>query len=159
SVLYLATIKGVLQSTDDGSTWTVSLSLTEGATTVVSAAAATFAGSSSGDVYQLSGSSWTKLGHPGTGAIHDLAVDPFDTKVVYANVDDQDAWNQCLYASLDGGISWNPINCNLFSIGAQAIAFSQITPHRLFVGDDGSGRILYFTGDGNPNPHILFGAF
>lgn len=159
SGLYLATRRGVLQSTDDGSTWTVSLSLTEGATTVVSAAGTTLAGTAAGDVYQLSGSTWAKLGHPGTGAIHDLAVDPFDTKVVYANVDDQNAWNQCLYASLDGGTNWTAVNCNLFSIGPQAIAFSHVTPHRLFVGDDGSGRILYFTADGNRNPTISFGAF
>jgi hypothetical protein len=158
-VLYLASRKGVLSSTDDGSTWTVSLSLKEGATTVVTAAGATFAGSASGDVYRLSGSSWTKLGHPGTGPIHDLAVDPFDTKVVYANVDDKAAWNECLYASLDGGTSWTAINCNLFSIGSQAIAFSNVVPHRLFVGDDGSGAILYFKGDGNPNPTVSHGAF
>ena len=156
--LYLASRKGVLQSTDDGSTWKVSLSLAKGATTVVTAAGATFAGSTSGDVYHLSGSSWTKLGHPGTGPVHDLAVDPFDTKVVYANVDDKTAWNQCLYASLDGGSKWTAVNCNLFSIGSQAIAFSNVTAHRLFLGDDGSGSVLYIKGDGNPNPQISRGA-
>jgi hypothetical protein len=159
AVLYVATRKGVLQSTDDGSTWTVSLPLTKGATTVVTAAGATFAGSASGYVYRLSGFSWTKRGHPGTGPIHDLAVDPFDPKVVYANVDDKAAWNECLYASLDGGSNWTSINCNLFSIGSQAIAFSKVVPHRLFVGDDGSGAILYFKGDGNPNPTVSYGAF
>ena len=157
--LYVASRKGVLLSTDDGSTWTVSLALKEGATTVVTAAGATFAGSGGGDVYHLSSTSWTKLGHPGTGAIHDLAVDPFDTKVVYANVDDKSAWNECLYASVDGGTNWSAINCNLFSIGSQAIAFSNVTPHRLFVGDDGSGAVLYFKGDGNQNPQIFSGAF
>jgi hypothetical protein len=157
--LYLASRKGVLRSTDDGSTWNVSLPLKPGATTVVTAKGVTFAGSASGDVYRLSGSKWTKLGHPGTGAIHDLAVDPFNTRVVYANVDDQTAWNQCLYGSLDGGVSWTAINCQLFSIGPQAIAFSNVTPHRLFVGDDGSGAVLYFKGDGNPNPNISSGAF
>ena len=158
TTLYLATRKGVLQSTDDGSTWTVSLPLTDGATTVVTAAGATFAGSTDGDVYQLSGSSWTKLGHPGTGAIHDLTVDPFNTKAIYASVDDKGVWNECLHASTDGGTNWTAINCNLFSIGSQAIAFSSVTPHRLFVGDDGSGYILYFKGDGNPNPTISQGA-
>jgi len=158
SVLYLASSKGVLQSSDDGSTWTVSLSLSEGATTVVTAADATYAGSASGVVYLLSGSSWTKQGHAGTGAIHDLAVDPFNTKVVYANVDDANAWNQCPYASLNAGVKWTAVNCNVFSIGPQAIAFSNVTPHRLFVGDDGSGSILYFAGDGNANPSLHAGA-
>jgi hypothetical protein len=158
-VLYLASRKGVLRSTDDGSTWKVSLPLKQGATTVVTAKGVTFAGSASGDVYRLSGSAWTKLGHPGSGAIHDLALDPFNTRVIYANVDDQATWNQCLYASLDGGVSWAATNCQLFSIGSQAIAFSQVTPHRLFVGDDGSGSVLYFKGDGNPNPTVNNGAF
>ncbi|MGA9640356.1 MAG: hypothetical protein WBQ72_03075 [Terriglobales bacterium] len=158
SVLYLASSKGVLQSTDDGSTWTVSLALTDGATTVITAAGVTYAGSTDGDVYQLNGSSWTKLGHPGTGAIHELAVDPFNTKVVYASVDDQSAWNQCPHASVDGGNTWVAVNCNLFSIGSQTIAFSNVTQHRLFVGDDGSGCILYFTGDGNPNPTLNCGV-
>jgi len=158
SVLYLASRKGVLQSTDDGSTWTVSLSLTEGATTVVTAAGATFAGTAKGDVYQLSGSSWTKLGHPGTGAIHDLALDPFSTQIIYASVDDKAAWNQCLYGSIDGGSNWTTINCDLFSIGSQAIAFSNVTPHRLFVGDDGSGSVLYLKADGSSNPTINRGA-
>ena len=126
---------------------------------MVTAAGVTYAGSGNGDVYQLSGTSWTKVGHAGTGAIHDLAVDPFDTKVVYASVDDKAVWNQCLYASLDGGTKWNAINCGLFSIGSQAIAFSNVTPHRLFVGDDGSGAILYFKGDGNQNPQISHGAY
>ena len=158
TVLYLASSKGVLQSVDDGSTWTVSLSLANGATTVVSAAGATFAGSTDGDVYQLSGSSWTKLGHPGKGPIHDIALDPFNVKVLYAAVDDSNAWNQCPYASVDGGKTWKAVNCNLFSIGSQALVFSQVTPHRLFAGDDGSGCILYFTGDGNANPSIKCGA-
>jgi hypothetical protein len=156
--LYVASRKGVLLSTDDGSTWSVSLSLKTGATTVVTAAGNTFAGSASGDVYQLSGSSWKKLGHPGTGAIHDLAVDPFNIKVIYTNVDDQNVWNQALYASTDGGFNWTAINCQC-SIGPQAIAFSNVTQHRLFMGDDGSGAILYFKGDGNPNPQISTGAF
>ncbi len=158
TVLYLASRKGVLQSTDDGGTWAVSLALKEGATTVVTAAGATFAGSTSGDVYQLSGSSWTKLGHPGTGAIHDLAVDPFNTQVVYASVDDKAAWNQDLYGSIDGGNTWTAVNCNC-SIGAQAIAFSNVTKDRLFLGDDGSGSVLYLKADGNSNPTISRGAY
>ena len=158
SVLYLASSRGVLASTDDGSTWTVSLPLSDGATTVVTAANATYAGSTDGDVYQLNGSSWTKLGHPGTGPIHDLTVDPFNTLVVYASVDDANAWNQCPHASIDGGNTWTAVNCNLFSIGSQTLAFSNVTPHRLFAGDDGSGSILYFTGDGKANPTLHAGV-
>jgi photosystem II stability/assembly factor-like uncharacterized protein len=158
-VLYLASRKGVLKSTDDGSTWSVSLPLKDGATTVVTAKGATLAGSMNGDVYQLTNSSWTKLGHPGSGPIHDLAIDPFNTQIVYAAVDDKNAWNQCPYASTDGGSKWTAVNCNAFSIGSQSLVFSNVTPHRLFFGDDGSGAVLYIHADGNPNPTINHGSF
>ena len=157
--LYVASRKGVLASTDDGTTWSVSLSLKEGATTVVSAKGSTFAGTMNGDVYHLTNSTWTKVGHPGSGPIHDLAVDPFNTQMIYASVDDKAAWNQCPYASTDGGSKWTAVDCNLFSIGSQTIAFSNVTPHRLFLADDGSGAVLYIHADGNPEPSLNHGAY
>ena len=157
SALYLATRQGIMASTDDGATWTITLQITTGATTVVTAGGATYAGSTAGDVYRLNAGVWTKTGHPGTGPVHDLAVDPFNTQVVYANVDDVTAWNQDLYGSIDGGVTWKEINCNC-SVGAQAIAFSLVVPNRIYLGDDGGGYIFYFTADGNPNPTISDGA-
>ena len=157
SKVYLASRRGILISSDDGATWRVSLAITAGTTTVVTAGGATFAGTTSGDVYRLKAGVWTKTGHPGSGPVHDLAVDPFNTKVVYANVDDAAAWNQDLYGSIDGGHTWTFINCNC-SIGAQAIAFSLVVPDRIYLGDDGSGVIFYFTANGNPNPQMNFGA-
>lgn len=156
--VYLASRRGVLVSSDDGATWTVSLADISGANTVVTAAGATFAGTTAGDVFRLkSGGGWTMTGHPGTGPIHDLAVDPFNTKVVYANVDDPSAWNQNLYGSIDGGVTWTRVNCQC-SIGPQAIAFSLVVPDRLYMGDDGSGVIFYFTANGSSNPSMNFGA-
>ncbi len=155
--LYLATRRGVLVSADDGATWAVSLAVTDGATTVVTASGATYAGTADGNVFRLKGAAWTETGHVGTGAVHDLAVDPFNARVVYANVDDQAAWNQDLYGSIDGGKTWTAINCPC-SIGAQAIAFSLVVPHRLYLGDDGGGYIYHFTANGNPNPTIVYGA-
>jgi hypothetical protein len=157
SKLYLASRRGILVSADRGATWNVSLPVTAGATTVVTAGGATFAGTTSGDIYRLKSGAWTKTGHPGSGPVHDLAVDPFNSKVVYANVDDVSAWNENLYGSIDGGHTWSFINCNC-SIGAQAIAFSLVVPNRLYLGDDGSGVIFYFIADGNPNPRMSFGA-
>ncbi len=147
TTLYLATLRGVISSSDTGATWTVALSVPGGATTVVTAGGATFAGSTAGDVYALAGGRWTKLGHPGTGPVHDLAVDPFKPTTIYANVDDKTAWNQDLYASLDGAKTWTRVNGN-WSLGSQAIAFSLVVPHRIYLGDDGSGTIFHFTADG-----------
>ena len=157
SALYVASSRGVLVSTDDGATWSVSLIDSSGATTVMTASGVTYAGTMGGDVYILNGTTWTKTGHPGSGPIHNIAIDPFKTTTVYANVDDANAWNENLYGSLDGGKTWKFINCNC-SIGAQALAASVVVPHRMYLGDDGGGAIYYFTADGNPNPIIHYGA-
>jgi hypothetical protein len=157
STLYVATSRGVLASVDDGATWTVSLSVASGATTVVTAAGATYAGSMAGDVYRLSGGTWTLTGHPGTGPVHNIAIDPFKVATVYANVDDASAWNENLYGSIDGGVTWKFINCPC-SIGAQALAASLVVPHRMYLGDDGGGTIYNFIADGNPNPVFHSGA-
>ena len=157
SKVFVATRRGVLVSHDDGATWKVSLASAAGASTVMTAAGVTYAGTTSGDVYRFKSGAWTKTGHPGSGPVHNLAIDPFNTKIVYANVDDPAAWNQNLYGSIDGGHTWRFINCNC-SIGAQAIAFSLVVPNRIYMGDDGSGVIFYFTADGNPNPNMSFGA-
>lgn len=156
ATLYLATRRGVLASADDGATWTTSLSLSKGATTVVTVSKFTYAGGANGDVYRLAGGRWERLGHPGTGAIHDVAVDPFDTDTIYSNVDDVGIWNERLYGSVDGGKTWIRIHCRC-SVGAQAIAFSRVVPHRLFLGED-SGYFVYFNADGNPHPKQSFGT-
>jgi hypothetical protein len=155
--LYLASRRGVLVSADDGATWKISLPSTAGATSVVTAGGATLAGDAGGNVFRLSGDRWSIVGHPGTGAIHDIAIDPFDSNIVYANVDDARVWNQHLYGSIDGGKSWASVNCPC-EVGAQAIAFSLVVPGRLYLGDDGSRSILYFTARGNRNPAMSRGA-
>jgi len=156
--LYLASRRGVLESADDGLSWNVSLASASGATTVVTAAGATFAGDASGNVFRLRGDTWSLAGHPGTGAIHDIAIDPFHTRVVYANVDDQKAWNQVLWGSVDAGKSWTRIFCHC-SVGEQAVAFSLVVPDRLYLGDDGgNGSILYFSADGDAHPRISSGG-
>lgn len=150
--LYLATRRGVLASSDDGKTWSTSLPLAKGATTVTTASNDTYAGGSNGYVYALSSGLWQRLGHPGTGAIHDIAVDPLDIDVIYASVDDTGIWNQNLYGSIDGGETWTRIYCRC-AVGAQAVAFSHVVRRRLYLGED-SGYLVYLTADGNPKPKI-----
>lgn len=157
STVFVANSEGVLSSKDDGATWTVSASIAGGASTVESISGATFAGSMAGDVYSLSGGTWTLVGHPGTGPVHNIAIDPFHTNIIYANVDDANAWNENLYASIDGGKTWKMIFCNC-SVGAQALAMSNAVADRVYLGDDGGGSIYYFTADGNQHPTIHFGA-
>lgn len=158
ATLYLASRRGVLVSHDGGAAWHVALASKAGATTVVTAAGATFAGDARGNVFQLQRGRWRRTGHPGTGAIHDIAIDPFDTQTVYANVDDRRAWNQILYGSVDGATTWTRVDCEC-SIGAQAIAFSKVTAHRLYVGDDGgNGAIRYLVADGSAHPRMYDGA-
>lgn len=158
ATLYLATLRGILASTNDGKSWTLSLQISGGATSVVTAGGSTLAGSAGGDVYALSHGKWTKVGRPGTGAIHNIAIDPFRPATVYASVDDKAAWNQDLYASLNGGKTWNAVYGN-WSLGAQAIAFSLVVPHRIYLGDDGSQTIFNFTADGNAYPTLQPGSY
>lgn len=157
STIYVATAAGILSSVDDGATWSTSLAISGGATTIDVAAGAVMAGSMAGDVYVLSGGTWTLKGHPGTGPVHNIAIDPFHTSIIYANVDDASAWNENLYASTDGGKTWVFVQCNC-SVGAQALAMSNVVADRVYLGDDGGGAIYYFTADGNQHPTIHFGA-
>ncbi len=157
STLYVATRRGVLASADDGASWRLSLPSQPGATTVVTAGGATFAGDAAGNVFRRSGDGWSPVARVGTGAIHDIAIDPFDTNVVYANVDNANAWNEVLYGSIDGGKRWTRVFCHC-QVGAQAIAFSRVVPGRLFLGDDGNRTVLYFTADGSGHPKIAHGA-
>lgn len=157
STVYVASSQGVLASTDDGATWTTALAISGGASTVDVANGAVMAGSMAGDVYSLSGGTWTLVGHPGSGPVHNIAIDPFHTNIVYSNVDDVNAWNEDLYASTNGGSTWVLVNCNC-SVGAQALAMSNAVADRVYLGDDGGGVIYYFKADGNPRPTIQFGA-
>lgn len=156
--IYVATRAGVLVSTDDGNSFTTSLADKYGVDTVNTAAGVTYAGDANGDVYrETSFGHWQVVGHPGSGPVHNVIVDPFNPKIVYANVDDVSAWNQDMYGSINGGKTWVGVNCNC-SIGAQAIAFSKVVKDRVYFGDDGGGAIFYFTADGSANPSISAGA-
>jgi hypothetical protein len=168
NTLFASTAAGILTSTDDGNHWTVHLVGTErmyptafGATQG-SGGNAFYAGMSDGSIYSFDGSKWSKAGaikfikrpqtQGSTAAIHQMAVDPFSPSTVYASMNDG-VWDQNLHASLDGGRTWSLVSKKYW---AQAIAFSVVHPHRLYIGADGPG-VDYIVGNGSRNPHIYEG--
>ena len=157
STIYVATRKGVLASRDDGASWQLSLPSRAGATTVNTAGGETYAGFADGSVYLLTENTWSRAGRAGSGAIHDIAVDPSNTNIAYATVDDAKAANEDLYASLNSGATWSRVYCKQCSIGEQAIAFSLAVPGRLYLGADLTG-LFYLVADGKQRPIIQSGA-
>ena len=163
--LYAAASAGIVASKDDGATWTVQLPGTprRHPSALGAGGKAIFAGMSDGSVYALSAGAWSNVGTlpydppkstiPGmfSPQVHQIAVDPLNSRVVYANTNDG-PWNQDLHASIDGGRTWNTLwkNTTQRFIWPQAIAFSAVFPHRLYIGFN--GRLSYVRADGAASP-------
>ncbi|HEY5425427.1 MAG TPA: hypothetical protein VIJ77_02660 [Candidatus Tumulicola sp.] len=172
--VFAACKAGILVSNDDGATWTVKLAGTAkryptafGAVDGASGSAL-YAGMANGTIYAFSGGKWSKTGklpyvkQTGTDgsvpAVHQIAVDPYVPATVYASSNDGE-WDQDLHASVDGGKTWNTVlesEYYYYGLGTQAIAFSYVHPHRLYIGAD--GFMYYILGDGNPNPQAFNAA-
>lgn len=174
-VVYASTAAGILASRDDGAMWKVQLGGTATryprALDAVngSAGKAFFAGMSDGTMYALVSGTWTKTGtlpytsKTGTDGsqhdVHQVAIDPLAPSTIYASENDG-RWDQDLYASTDGGHHWTKVAPYLskypyydLGLGTQAIAFSQVHPHQLYVGQDG---LFYFiVGDGSSHPPLI----
>jgi photosystem II stability/assembly factor-like uncharacterized protein len=161
---------GILTSGDDGKTWSVQLPGTAAHhPTAIGAVEgsngnALYAGFIDGYIYAYSGGAWTKTGRlpftlkTGTAGssrmVHQIAVDPFTPNTLYVSSNDG-AWDQNLFASRDGGKTWIAILKNSYyglGLGTQAIAFSRVHKHQLYLGTDGG--FFYFIGDGSPNPQV-----
>lgn len=168
-VLYAATAAGILASSDDGASWTVALASTSRQSPTALASvepstggSVTYAGMSDGTIYSLDGSTWKRQGklpfNPSTGtagstaAVHQIAIDPQLPSTVYVSSNDG-SWDQNLFVSTDSGLTWTAVLKNVYSnlgLGTQAIAFSLVHPHRVYLGEDGG--FYYFTGDGSASP-------
>ncbi len=169
--LYAATASGILVSHDDGESWSVSftgnsqrhpsaLNGVDG-----SSGRALFAGMSDGSIYALSGGSWEHVGdlpfHKTQTAgsspeVHQIAVDPLRPSTLYASENDG-LWNQDLFTSTDSGHTWKEVLKKKheyadFGLGTQAIAYSAVLPHMLYLGVDGG--LLLMQGDGSTMPEI-----
>jgi photosystem II stability/assembly factor-like uncharacterized protein len=172
--LFATGAAGILTSADDGLTWTVQLAGTAkryptafGSVSGTSGNAF-YAGMSDGTMWAFAGGKWSKRGklpyfqHPKIGgnvpAVHQITVDPLAPATVYASSNDG-SWDQNLHASVDGGKTWNTVlqsEYYSYGLGTQAIAFSDVHPHRLYVGAD--GFMYYIAGDGSPNPEAFNAA-
>ncbi|HTA37833.1 MAG TPA: hypothetical protein VK760_02095 [Candidatus Acidoferrales bacterium] len=162
SKLYATAAAGVLVSSDAGATWKVSLSGVQ--PTALGAASnapgsVLYAGTTLGAVEFLQANVWHKAGtipftaathtEGSTPAVHQLAVDPREPGTLYASTNDG-LWDQDLFVSTDAGKNWKAVlkrPIYRYGLGAQAIAFSAVHPHRLYIGADGA---FYYI-EGRPN--------
>jgi len=161
--LYATTAAGIIASTDRGNTWQISSSIDAPATAFGSAQGVLIAGMANGSVYSYANGAWQKMGtipfNPNTGTglsaptVHQIAVDPLTPTHVYATTNDG-PWDQTLFVSTDSGATWKPVNYNGWP---QAIAFSEIAPHMLYVGDEGSFNAL--NADGTQSPTVNFQSY
>jgi photosystem II stability/assembly factor-like uncharacterized protein len=161
SKLYAAAAAGVLVSSDGGKTWSVSLSgVQPGALAAASekAGSTLYAGTTLGVVESFDGTAWRKLAtlpftpkthtQGSTPAVHQMVADPLDEKHLYASTNDG-LWDQTLFGSTDGGKSWVAVlkkQVYQYGLGSQALAFSVVHPHRLYIGGDGA--FYYIDGTG-----------
>ncbi|HTU81364.1 MAG TPA: hypothetical protein VMF61_04495 [Candidatus Acidoferrales bacterium] len=168
--LYAAAAKGILVSTDGGAHWSVSLAGTPQRWPVAfgavsgSGGSAFYAGMTDGTIFAFANGTWTYRGmlpftsdthtDGSTPAVHQIAVDPLRPSLVYASSNDG-TWDQDLHASIDGGVTWNTVFKNRYEnlgLGTQAIAFSVVHPHRVYLGTDGG--FYYFEADGAPKAEV-----
>jgi hypothetical protein len=153
SKIYASAAAGVLVSQDDGETWSVSLAGLQ--PTALGAASSApggvlYAGTTLGIVEILQGNVWRRAGklpfspdthtEGSTPAVHQIAVDPREPGTLYASTNDG-RWDQDLFVSKDAGNTWAAVlkrPIYRYGLGAQAIAFSVVHPHRLYIGGDGA---------------------
>lgn len=171
--LYATAAAGILVSNDDGATWSVSQRAGTAYPTAIGAVentsgSAFVAGFSDGSIFRFASGVWSRAGqlpfnpHTGTDAsspaVHQIAIDPMQPSLVYASTNDG-RWDQNLNASKDGGTTWVKVAPYVskysyydLGLGTQAIAFSAVHPHLLYIGLD--GILLTITADGSRHPEF-----
>jgi photosystem II stability/assembly factor-like uncharacterized protein len=173
AAVYATTFAGIVSSVDDGAHWKIAYPSTVSAyptaiAAVSSGGGALFAGTSDGSMLRFAGGAWqpsgklpfvARTGTDGSSpAVHQIAIDPRTPSLIYASANDG-RWDQNLSASSDGGRTWHRVvpeyrgyNYYQLGLGTQAIAFSQVHAHLLYVGFD--GWLGDMPADGSPKPSI-----
>jgi photosystem II stability/assembly factor-like uncharacterized protein len=173
--LYASAAAGILASTDDGAAWSLQLAGTKARYPRALGAAsgahgsALYAGMSDGSIFAYARGRWTRTGSlpydPKTGtqgsqpAVHQIAVDPLTPASVYASSNDG-RWDQALFVSTDAGTTWKKVVPFLppygsyynVGLGTQAIAFSALHPHLLYIGLDGG--LVWIDANGSTKPQM-----
>jgi hypothetical protein len=177
--LFATTAAGVLRSKDGGAHWTVSYAPTAAAyptaiDAVSSEGGSLVAGTTDGTIVKFASGKWQRAGklpfdsHTGTDGssptVHQIAIDPSNPSMIYASSNDG-RWDQNLNASADGGRTWKRVipsfqgyNYYELGLGTQAIAFSRVHPHLLYIGLDGPGVLFGLTADGAARPTVEVAA-
>lgn len=175
--LFATTAAGILSTTDGGAHWMVAYPPTAKAyptaiNAVSTSGGAMFAGMTDGTMLKYASGAWQPSGklpfnaHTGTDgsspSVHQIAIDPQKPSLIYASTNDG-RWDQNLNASTDGGRSWQRVipafqsySYYQVGLGTQAITFSRVHPHLLYIGVDGG--LLSMHADGSANPPMKFAA-
>ncbi len=149
SAWYAAAREGIFTS-NDGISWSLLAATPAGANALAVSANALYAGLTDGSFVRVrNGSVQTLSSFPSFDTppvVHAIAVDPNDASSIFATVTGMvnGAYSDALFHSGDGGSSWQQVAVPPALRGAQAIAFSVTTPHRLYV----AGTGLAYTDDG-----------
>lgn len=148
STIYAASSAGVLVSADAGLTWTVSLGAgsVEAMDTAGGAIFAALRSNGHDQLYQLVAGAWNNVNTQLPAGACQLAIDPNTPTTIYASL--AGGYNCYLYASMDGGVTFNQVNNP--ALGTQAVVFSNAYPHRVYVAGD--GKTNWTIADGNTSP-------
>lgn len=149
SAWYAAAHDGIYRSSD-GVTWSVLTPTSAAANAIAVSNGDVYAGLVDGSIVRYRNGSLQALATlPALGAppvVHAIAIDPNAPQSIYASVTGMVAgtYSDALFHSVDGGISWSQVAFPSALRGSQAIAFSTVVPHRLYV----AGVGLAYTDDG-----------
>jgi photosystem II stability/assembly factor-like uncharacterized protein len=144
---------GVVKSVDGGRTWA---SADNGLVSTLIPSLALAPGSSKilyaggyGGVFKSSdgGRSWRLANGLGTSPVDTLAVDPQNSRTLYA----AESWHGGLFTSSDAGVHWSPVSTPFPSKSVQALAIDPQHPRTIYVADCGgacAGGTLQRTDDG-----------